>query len=82
MAASSTVPQDCICRKSPIGKRRVLSLTGYGIKIRMQAGHLEIEDGIRLERRTIKLARSAINLKRLVWISEDGFATLSALKWI
>jgi CRISPR-associated endonuclease Cas1 len=48
----------------------------------MQAGHLEIEDGIGPERRTIRLARIGHNLKRLVCISEDGFATLAALKWI
>jgi CRISPR-associated endonuclease Cas1 len=82
MAASGTLPQPDFPRKSPIGKRGVLTLTGFGIKIRMQAGHLEIEDGIGPERRTIRLARIGHNLKRLVCISEDGFATLAALKWI
>jgi CRISPR-associated endonuclease Cas1 len=82
MAASGTLPQPDFPRKSPIGRRGVLTLTGFGIKIRMQAGHLEIEDGIGPERRTIRLARVGHNLKRLVCISEDGFATLAALKWI
>jgi CRISPR-associated endonuclease Cas1 len=48
----------------------------------MQSGHLEIEDGIGPERRRIKLARVGHGLKRLVCISEDGFTTLSALKWL
>ena len=48
----------------------------------MQSGQLEIEDGIGPERRTIRFARVGHGLKRLVCISEDGFATLSALKWI
>jgi CRISPR-associated endonuclease Cas1 len=82
MAASIFVSQDLAYRKSPIGRLGVLTLTGFGIKIRMQAGHLEIEDGFGPERRTIRLARIGHNLKRLVCISEDGFATLSALKWI
>lgn len=82
MAASRTLPQPDFPRKSPIGRRGVLTLTGFGIKIRMQSGHLEIEDGIGPERRTIRLARIGHNLKRLVCISEDGFATLAALKWI
>ena len=82
MVASSTLPQDCTSRKSPIGRRGVLTLAGFGVKIRMQAGHLEIEDGIGPERRKIRLARIGHNLKRLVCISEDGFATLAALKWI
>jgi CRISPR-associated endonuclease Cas1 len=82
MAASSTLPQEYTSRKSSIGRRSVLTLAGFGIKIRMQAGHLEIEDGIGPERRTLRLARIGHNLKRLVCVSEDGFATLAALKWI
>jgi CRISPR-associated endonuclease Cas1 len=66
----------------PIGRRGVLTLTGFGIKIRMQSGHLEIEDGIGPERRRIRLARIGHNLKRLVCISEDGYVSLSALKWL
>jgi CRISPR-associated endonuclease Cas1 len=48
----------------------------------MQSGHLEIEDGIGPERRKIRLARVGHGLKRLVCISEDGFTTLAALKWL
>jgi len=77
-----TLQQSIFPRKSPIGRRGVLTLTGFGIKIRMQAGHLEIEDGIGPERRRIRLARIGHHLKRLVCISEDGFVTLAALKWI
>jgi len=82
MAASGTLPQEGLSRKSPFSKRGILTLTGFGIKIRMQSGHLEIEDGIGPERRTIRLARIGHGLKRLVCISEDGFATLGALKWL
>jgi CRISPR-associated endonuclease Cas1 len=82
MAASSTLPQDFVSHKSSIGRHGVLTLTGFGVKILMQAGHLEIEDGIGPERRRIRLARIGHNLKRLVCISEDGFVTLAALKWI
>jgi CRISPR-associated endonuclease Cas1 len=82
MAASGTLPQPIFSRKSPIGRRGVLTLSGFGIKIRMQSGHLELEDGIGTERRTIRLAKVGHDLKRLVCISEDGFATLAALKWI
>jgi CRISPR-associated endonuclease Cas1 len=82
MAASGTLPQQNVHRKSPIGKSGVLTLTGFGIKVRMQSGHLEIEDGTGPERRKIRLARIGHGLKRLVCISEDGFATLGALKWL
>lgn len=55
---------------------------GFGVSLRMQSGHLEIEDGVGPERRKFRLARVGHGLKRLVCISEDGFATLSALKWL
>jgi CRISPR-associated endonuclease Cas1 len=82
LAASGTLPQDHVFRKSPIGRSGVLTLTGFGIKVRMQSGHLEIEHGSGPERRKIRLARIGHGLKRLVCVSEDGFTTLSALKWL
>ena len=82
MAASSTLLQQRLSRKSLFGRSGVLTLTGFGIKIRVQSGHLEIEDGAGPERRMIKLARIGHGLKRLVCISEDGFTTLGALKWL
>jgi CRISPR-associated endonuclease Cas1 len=81
MTASIFLPQDHTSRKSQISRRGILTVYGFGVKIRMQAGQLEIEDGIGPERRTIRLAR-VHKLKRLVCISEDGFVTLAALKWI
>jgi CRISPR-associated endonuclease Cas1 len=82
MAASGTLPQQNVYRKSPIGKSGVLTLTGFGVKVTMQSGHLELEDGSGPERRKIRLARIGHGLQRLVCISEDGFTTLSALKWL
>ncbi len=82
MAPLGTLPQRDASRKSPINKTGVLTLTGFGIKVRMQSGHLEIEDGLGPDRRKFRLARVGHGLKRLVCISEDGFATLSALKWL
>jgi CRISPR-associated endonuclease Cas1 len=82
MAASSTLPQQNIYRKSPVGKTGVLTLAGFGIKVRMQSGHLEIEDGIGLERRKIRLARVGHGLRRLVCIGSDGFVSLAALRWL
>jgi len=48
----------------------------------MQAGHLQIEDGIGPERRKFRLPRVSHRLKRLVCIGDDGFITLSALGWV
>ncbi len=82
MQASSTLPQHAVSRKSPVSKTGVLTLAGFGIKVRIHRGHLELEDGVGMERRTIRLARVGHSLKRLVCISEDGFVTLGALKWL
>jgi len=82
MAASRTLPQPDFSRKSPIGRSGVLALFGYGIKVRMQCGHLEIEDGIGPERRRIRLARVGHGLKRLVIVGADGFISLAALRWL
>jgi hypothetical protein len=82
MAASVNVSQSPLSSKSPISKSGVLTLHGFGVRMRIQSGHLEIEDGIERERRHIRIARVGHGLRRLVCISEDGFATLSALKWL
>jgi CRISPR-associated endonuclease Cas1 len=71
---SSTIPQ--------ISKLGILTLYGYGIRVTMQAGHLQLEDGIGPDRRKLRLPRVAHGLKRLVCIGEDGFVTLSALRWL
>jgi CRISPR-associated endonuclease Cas1 len=82
MAVAATLPQPNFPHKSPIGRSGVLVLYGFGIKVRMQCGHLELEDGVASERRKIRLPRVGHGLKRLICISEDGFTTLSALKWL
>jgi hypothetical protein len=69
-------------RENPDTSWGVLTIHGFGVRVRMQSGHLEIEDGVGNERRTIRLARVNHNLRRLVCISDDGFVTLSALKWL
>jgi CRISPR/Cas system-associated endonuclease Cas1 len=82
MAAWHKLPQFSNSGKSHISKSGVLTIHGFGVRVRLQSGHLEIEDGVGLERRSIRLARVGHGLKRLVCISEDGFITLSALKWL
>ena len=82
MAAYPTVPQFQLSRQHPISRSGVLTLSGFGIKVRVQRGHLETDDGVGMERRKIRLPRVGHGLKRLVCISGDGFTTLSALKWL
>ena len=80
MAASHTLSHP---PASPqISRLGVLTLYGFGIRVMMQAGHLQIEDGIGPERRKFRLPRASHRLKRLVCIGDDGFITLSALRWL
>ena len=82
MEADHTLLHAQSIRKSLISKGGVLTLSGFGIKVRMQSGHLEIEDGAGTERRTLKLPRVGHGLKRLVVIGSDGFVSLAALRWL
>ncbi len=80
LAASHTLSQSFTIPQ--ISRLGVLTLYGFGIRVTMQAGHLQIEDGIGHERRKLRLPRVGHGLKRLVCISEDGLVTLSALRWL
>lgn len=82
MAGTHTLSHENVPRKSPINKSGVLTIHGFGVRLRVQSGHLEIEDGIGPQRRKIRLARVGHRLRRLVCVSEDGFVTLSALRWL
>jgi CRISPR/Cas system-associated endonuclease Cas1 len=82
MAAWQKLSQVSSSSESPVSKSGVLTIHGFGVRLRMQAGHLEVEDGIGPDRRRFRLARIGHGLKRLVCIAEDGFATLDALTWI
>jgi CRISPR-associated endonuclease Cas1 len=60
----------------------VITLVGYGIQVRVERGHLLIEDGIGAERIRYKLARVGHGLQRLVIIGSDGMISLAAMRWL
>ena len=82
MAASHNVSQQDVSRKSPVNRTGVLTLTGYGIQVRVNRGHLLIEDGIGGERRQYRFPRIGHGLKRLIVIGSDGMVSLAALRWL
>jgi CRISPR-associated endonuclease Cas1 len=65
-----------------IAKSGVLTLHGFGIKVRIDRGHLLADWGVGLDRHQVRLPRVDRNLKRLVLIGSDGFITLEALRQI
>lgn len=62
--------------------RPVLTLVGYGIQVRVDRGHLVVDDGIGAERQHYRLPRIGHGLRRLVVVGSDGLITLGALRWL
>src|SRR3989442_7024390 len=60
----------------------VVTLVGYGIQVRVDRGHLLLEDGIGPDRRGARLPRVGHGLRRLVVIGADGMVSLAALRWL
>jgi CRISPR associated protein Cas1 len=82
MAAFKNVYQVSQSHNSPVPRHGVVTLFGYGIQVRVDRGHLLLEDGIGPDRRRFRLPRVGHGLKRLVVIGSDGLISLSALRWI
>lgn len=85
MAATQTVPhlpQSRNSRESVTPRHGVVTLFGYGIKVRVERGHLIFEDGIGPVRRDGRIPRVGHALRRLVVIGSDGMVSLAALRWL
>ena len=89
MAASLTVSQLSPPLNSPLDiprrltpSRGIVTLYGYGISVRVNRGHLVVEDGIGPARRQARFARVRHGLRRLVVIGADGIVSLAALRWL
>jgi CRISPR-associated endonuclease Cas1 len=60
----------------------VVTLFGYGIQVRVDRGHLLLDDGVAADRRQYRFPRVGHNLKRLTVIGSDGMVSLAALRWL
>jgi CRISPR-associated endonuclease Cas1 len=65
-----------------VPRHGVVTLFGYGIQVRVDRGHLLLEDGIGPDRRYARLPRVGHGLKRLAVIGSDGMVSLAALRWL
>jgi CRISPR-associated endonuclease Cas1 len=63
-------------------KHGVIVLVGFGIKVRVDRGHLILEDGIGNDRRAGRFPRVHHGLRRIVAIGNDGMVSLAALQWL
>ena len=82
MAATKTVPQLAQSHNSLRPRHGVVTLSGYGIQVRVDRGHLLLEDGIGTERHQARFPRVGHGLKRLVVIGSEGMVSLAALRWL
>jgi len=82
MAATKTVSQLAQSHNSLTPRHGVVTLFGYGIQVRVDRGHLLLEDGIGPDRRQVRFPRVRHGLRRLVVIGSDGMISLSALRWL
>jgi CRISPR-associated endonuclease Cas1 len=82
MAAAKNVPQLSKSHNSVVARHGVVTLFGYGIQVRVDRGHLLLEDGIGADRRQYRFPRVGHNLKRLTVIGSDGLVSLAALRWL
>src|SRR6266436_5236509 len=70
---------------SPTGilpRQGVITLFGYGTTVRVDRGHLVLQDGIGNDRRQARFPRVGHGLKRLIVIGSDGMVSLAALRWL
>src|SRR3989442_5851503 len=82
MAATKTVYQLPRSHNSVIPRHGVVTLFGYGISVRVDRGHLSLEDGIGADRHEARFPRVGHGLKRLVVVGSDGMVSLAALRWL
>ncbi|MFL5481253.1 MAG: CRISPR-associated endonuclease Cas1 [Gemmatimonadaceae bacterium] len=60
----------------------VLALSGYGIRVAVERGHLVTEDGAGAHRRVGRFPRVASGIRRLIVVGHSGTVTLEALRWL
>src|SRR5215472_14773948 len=65
-----------------VPRHGVVTLFGHGIQVRVDRGHLLLEDGIGPNRHYARLPRVGHGLKRLVVIGSEGMVSLAALRWL
>jgi len=82
MAVAKTVHQLPPSHNSLLPRLGVVTLFGYGTSVRVERGHLVLEDGIGPDRIHSRFPRVGHGLKRLVVIGSNGMVSFAALRWL
>src|SRR5215471_1429733 len=80
MTASQTLA--CSSILGQISKHGILCMSGFGLSLQVRNGHLVAEWGIGQKRHKSTLPRVNRNLRRVIVLGSDGFATFDAIRWI
>lgn len=65
-----------------IAANGVLALTGYGLRIAIERGHLIVEDGVGSTRRRQRFPRVGNGIRRVIALGHSGTVSLEALRWM
>jgi CRISPR-associated endonuclease Cas1 len=60
----------------------VVTLTGYGLRVHVERGYLQLSDGIADERRAGRFHKTDRSLKRLIVLGHSGSITFDAIRWM
>ncbi len=60
----------------------VVVLSGYGLRVAVERGHLTVADGRGRERREGRFSRASRQLRRLVVLGHTGTVSFDALRWL
>jgi CRISPR-associated endonuclease Cas1 len=82
MAAKRNLYQVSQTHNSLTPRHGVVTLFGYGIQVRVDNGHLVLQDGIGPNQVQRQFPRVGHGLKRLIVIGSDGMVSLAALRWL
>jgi CRISPR-associated endonuclease Cas1 len=82
MAATKNVYQLPQSHNSLVPRHGVVTLFGYGVSVRVDRGHLVLEDGVGPNRRYGRFPRIRHGIRRVVAIGSDGSVSLAALRWL
>ncbi len=72
-------PEDRLFPDTADGAVRVVD--GYGVRIRVHHGRLQIDDGIGRERRSDTYPRATCPIHRLLVLGHTGYISLEAVRW-
>jgi CRISPR-associated endonuclease Cas1 len=80
MTAAHTLTRPSIFEQIP--KHGTLFMSGYGMRVQVQHGHLCADWGVGRDRHSIRVSRVNRNLKRIIVVGSGGFATFDALRLV